>query len=313
MSVVPASVKPKPALAVAEVPRGRSRWWDREAPLAYLFMVPGALLLLLFIAYPFGLGIYLSLTDKMVGFADFDFIGLENYQYLLRDRVFHQTVVNTFVYGFVTVPFKLVLGLGLALVLNQRFRLSSAIRAGLLLPWIVPTAISSLAWLMLFDPVLSPISWVLREWGLITQNVNFLGDRVNAMASLCLANVWRGIPFFAISILAGLQAVPQELHEAAALDGASSWQRFRSVTLPTIRTIVVIATLFSIIWTFADFQLIYVLTKGGPANGTHVFGTYAYQTMGYSALGQAASVALSMFPFLAIFAALLLRQLRSED
>jgi multiple sugar transport system permease protein len=313
MSVVPASVKPKPALAVAEVPRGRSRWWDREAPLAYLFMVPGALLLLLFMAYPFGLGIYLSLTDKMVGFADFDFIGLENYRYLLRDGVFRQTVVNTFIYGFVTVPFKLVLGLGLALVLNQRFRFSSAVRAGLLLPWIVPTAISSLAWLMLFDPVLSPISWVLREWGLISQNINFLGDRVNAMASLCLANVWRGIPFFAISILAGLQAVPQELHEAAALDGASSWQRFRSVTLPTIRTIVVIATLFSIIWTFADFQLIYVLTKGGPANGTHVFGTYAYQTMGFSALGQAASVALSMFPFLAIFAALLLRQLRSDD
>ncbi|HYO30263.1 MAG TPA: sugar ABC transporter permease [Thermomicrobiales bacterium] len=313
MSVVPASVTPKPALAVAEVPRGRSRWWDREAPLADLFMVPGALLLLLFMAYPFGLGIYLSLTDKMVGFADFDFIGLENYRYLLRDGVFRQTVVNTFIYGFVTVPFKLVLGLGLALVLNQRFRFSSAVRAGLLLPWIVPTAISSLAWLMLFDPVLSPISWVLREWGLISQNINFLGDRVNAMASLCLANVWRGIPFFAISILAGLQAVPQELHEAAALDGASSWQRFRSVTLPTIRTIVVIATLFSIIWTFADFQLIYVLTKGGPANGTHVFGTYAYQTMGFSALGQAASVALSMFPFLAIFAALLLRQLRSDD
>jgi len=313
MSVVPASAKPKPATATAMVPRGRSRWWDREAPLAYLFMVPGALLLLLFMAYPFGLGIYLSLTDKMVGFADFDFIGLENYQYLLRDRVFHQTVANTFIYGFVTVPFKLVLGLGLALVLNQRFRFSSAVRAGLLLPWIVPTAISSLAWLMIFDPVLSPISWTLQEWGLIEQNINFLGDRVNAIASLCFANIWRGIPFFAISILAGLQAVPHDLHEAAALDGASSWQRFWSVTLPTIRTIVVIATLFSIIWTFADFQLIYVLTKGGPSNGTHVFGTYAYQTMGFSALGQAASVALSMFPFLAIFAALLLRQLRSED
>ena len=313
MSVVPVSAKPKPATATAMVPRGRSRWWDREAPLAYLFMVPGALLLLLFMAYPFGLGIYLSLTDKMVGFADFDFIGLENYQYLLRDRVFHQTVANTFIYGFVTVPFKLVLGLGLALVLNQRFHFSSAIRAGLLLPWIVPTAISSLAWLMIFDPVLSPISWVLQEWGLVSQNINFLGDRVNAIASLCFANIWRGIPFFAISILAGLQAVPHELHEAAALDGAGSWQRFRSVTLPTIRTIVVIATLFSIIWTFADFQLIYVLTKGGPANGTHVFGTYAYQAMGFSALGQAASIALSMFPFLAIFAALLLRQLRSED
>ena len=149
----------------------------------------------------------------------------------------------------------------------------------MLLPWIVPTAISSLAWLMLFDPVLSPISWALKEWGVIQSNINFLGDRWHAIAAVCVANIWRGLPFFAISILAGLQAVAPELHEAAALDGASAWQRFFSVTLPTIRVIVLITTLFSIIFTFADFQLIYVLTKGGPANSTHVFGTYAYQTM----------------------------------
>ena len=152
-------------------------------------------------------------------------------------------------------------------------------RAGLLLPWIVPTAISSLAWLMLFDGVLSPISWILKDWGLIDSNINFLGDAWNARASLCLANIWRGIPFFAVSILAGLQAVPNDLHEAAALDGAGAWQRFLSVTLPVIRNIMLITTLFSIIWTFADFQLIYVLTKGGPANTTHVFGTYSYQSM----------------------------------
>jgi multiple sugar transport system permease protein len=311
MSVITAETSAERVVAASA--RGKARFWDREATLAYLFMVPGLVILILFMAYPFFLGIYLSLTDKMVGFPDFDFIGLDNYRLLLNDPVFRLTVANTFIYSFITVPFKLVLGLGLALVLNQKFHFSRFVRAGLLLPWIVPTAISSLAWLMLFDPILSPVSWVLKDWGMIHANINFLGDRWNAIASVCVANIWRGLPFFAISILAGLQAVPTELNEAAALDGANAWQRFWSVTMPTIRTIVLIATLFSIIFTFSDFQLIYVLTKGGPANATHVFGTYAYQTMGFSALGQAAAIALSMFPFLALFAAILLRYIRAED
>ncbi len=310
MSVIPAQatgnvVRPR-------VSRARGLL-ERETILAYLFMVPGAIVLVLFMAYPFGLGIYLSLTDKLVGFADFSYVGLENYRYLLTDSIFRQTVENTFVYSFFTVPFKLILGLGLALVLNQTFRFSRVLRAGLLLPWIVPTAISSLAWLMLFDSVLSPISWVLRDWNLADSNINFLGSRINAMASLCLANVWRGVPFFGVSILAGLQAVPQELNEAAALDGANAWQRFLAVTLPVIRNIILISTLFSIIWTFSDFQLIYVLTKGGPANSTHVFGTYAYGAMGFGDLGEAAAIALYMFPILAVFAVILLRYVRAED
>ena len=289
MSVITAEPRADPD--VVQQPRGKARFWEREAPLAYLFMIPGLVILLLFMAYPFFLGIYLSMTDKMVGFADFSFVGFENFQLLLRDQIFHRTVANTLIYSFITVPFKLFLGLGLALVLNQTFHFSRFIRAGLLLPFIVPTAISSLAWLMLFDSVLSPISWVLKSWGLIQSNINFLGDRWNAIASVCVANIWRGLPFFAISILAGLQAVSPELHEAAALDGANAFQRFRAVTLPTIRTILLISTLFSIIFTFSDFQLIYVLTKGGPASSTHIFGTYAYQMMSFSALGQAAAVA----------------------
>jgi multiple sugar transport system permease protein len=197
-------------------------------------------------------------------------------------------------------------------VLNQSFRFSRIVRAGLLLPWIVPTAIGSLAWLMLFDSALSPISWVLKDWGLIDTNINFLGTRWNALASLSLANIWRGVPFFAISILAGLQAVPTELHEAAALDGATAWQRFFSVILPVIRNIVLITTLFSMIWTFTDFALPYVLLKGGPGSLVHVFGTLAYSSMSFD-LGQAAAIALYQFPFLAIFAVLLLRFIRSDD
>jgi multiple sugar transport system permease protein len=311
VAVIPAQIERESEQK--RVPGKRGSPLEREGILAYLFMAPGGLLLLLFMAYPFGLGIYLSMTDKLVGFDDFSFIWFDNYRWLIDDSIFRQAVKNTFIYGFVTVPFKLLLGLGLALLLNERFHFSRVLRAGLLLPWIVPTAISSLAWLMLFDGVLSPISWVLKDWGLVQQNINFLGDDNNARASLCLANIWRGIPFFAVSILAGLQAVPGDLHEAAALDGASPMQRFFSVTLPVIRNIVLITTLFSIIWTFSDFQLIYVLTKGGPANMTHVFGTYAYQSMGVGDIAQAATISLYMFPILAVFAVILLRYVRKED
>ncbi len=311
MSVLPVEAPARPVERAK--PTGMGRILDREAPLAYLLMFPGLFILALFMAYPFGLGVYLSMTNKFVGFADYDFIGLENFRYLLQDTIFQRTVRNTFVYSFFTVPFKLVLGMALALVLNNHFHFSRFMRAGLLLPWIVPTAISSLAWLMLFNSVVSPFSIILKNWGLVDSNINFLGDQYNAMASLCLANVWRGVPFFAVSILAGLQAVPPDLHEAAALDGASAWRRFRDVTLPVIRNIVLISTLFSVIWTFADFQLVYVLTKGGPANSTHVFGTYAYQLMGFNDLGTAAAVSVSMFPILALFAIVLLRYVRAED
>src|SRR4029077_7675286 len=189
----------------------------------------------------------------------------------------------------------------------------NAIRAGVLMPFIVPTALSSLGWLMIFDPIFSPFSWLLKHWGLITRNINFLGTPALAISSVMVANIWRGTPFFAVTILAGLQAVPTELHDAAAIDGAGAWQRFRNVTLPIILGVILISTLFSIIMTFADFQLIYVLTKGGPANETHIFGTYAYQIgLNATEIGQGAAIALYMFPILAVLAILLLRYLRGD-
>lgn len=281
-------------------------FFDREAVLGPTMMLPGALILLLFMAYPFVLGIYLSLTSNTIGRTG-SFIGLKNFIDLATDSIYLQTVKNTFVYAIFTVPFKLLLGYALALVLNNNMPFRNAIRAFILMPWIVPTALSSLGWFMIFDPIFSPISWLLKRMGMITDNVNFLGDPSLAVMALCTANVWRGIPFFAISILAGLQAVPQELHEAAAIDGAGAWERFKNVTMPVVRGVVLITTLFSIIWTFADFQLIYVLTKGGPANQTHIFGTYAYQIgLQATAIGQGAAIALTMFPILAVFAILLL-------
>ncbi len=285
---------------------------EREPSLGLLLMLPGTLLLVIFMAYPFFLGLWLSLTDSMIGHAG-RFVGLQNFVNLLGDSIFRQTARNTFIYALVTVPFKLVLGLGLALVLNTAIPFRNAIRAGVLMPFIVPTALSSLGWLMLFDPIFSPFSWLLKHWGLITRNINFLGTPVLAIVSVMIANIWRGTPFFAITILAGLQAVPAELHDAAAIDGAGAWQRFWNVTVPIILGVMLVSTLFSIIMTFADFQLIYVLTKGGPANETHIFGTYAYQIgLSATAIGQGAAIALYMFPVLAALAIVLLRYLRRE-
>jgi multiple sugar transport system permease protein len=286
---------------------------ERQASLGIILMIPGALLLMVFMAYPFFLGIWLSMSDSMIGRIG-HFIGLRNFADLLTDSIFLQTTRNTFTYALITVPFKAVLGLGLALALNNRMRFSNPMRAVVMMPWIVPTALSTLGWFMIFDPVFSPISWLLRQMGVINKNINFLGDPGLAIAMLCLVNIWRGIPFFGITILAGLQAVPQELHEAAAIDGANAWHRFRHVTIPAIKGIALIASLLSIIWTFADFQLIYILTKGGPANQTHIFGTYAYQ-IGLSAteIGMGAAIALYMFPILSVFAMLLLMYLRKED
>jgi multiple sugar transport system permease protein len=286
---------------------------ERESSLGVILMLPGALLLMVFMAYPFFLGIWLSVTDSMIGQVG-QYIGLRNFQDLLTDTIFQHTARNTMVYALVTVPFKAVLGLGVALVLNNNMRFSNPIRAAVMMPYIVPTALSTLGWFMIFDPVFSPISWLLRHFGLIHQNINFLGDPGLAISSVCLVNIWRGLPFFAVTILAGLQAVPHELHEAAAIDGAGMWHRFRHVTIPHIKGVILIATLLSIIWTFADFQLIYVLTKGGPANETHIFGTYAYQ-IGLSAteIGMGAAIALYMFPILAVFAVILLVYLRREE
>ncbi|HEV2281978.1 MAG TPA: sugar ABC transporter permease [bacterium] len=285
---------------------------ENERTLGLLLMLPGVLLLTVFMAYPFFLGLWLSVTDSTIGHAG-RFLGIRNFVDLLGDSIFRQTARNTFIYALVTVPFKLALGLGLALVLNADIPFRNAVRAAVLMPFIVPTALSSLGWLMIFDPIFSPVSWLLRHWGLVAHNINFLGSAVLAIVSVMIANIWRGTPFFGVTILAGLQAVPAELHDAAAIDGAGVWHRFLHVTVPIITGVMLISTLFSIIMTFADFQLIYILTKGGPANETHIFGTYAYQ-IGLSAteIGQGAAIALYMFPILAVLAVLLLRYLRRD-
>lgn len=271
---------------------------ERENSLGLLLMVPAVTVLVVFIAYPFLLGIWYSLTDARIGVPG-HFVGLNNFMSNAQNGIFQQTLKNTFVYTGITTVFKLALGMALALLMNQNFRGRNLVRAALLLPWIIPTALSTLAWLWIFDSTYGIISWVLKNTGLIERNIAFLGDPVLAMGSVITVNIWRGTPFFAISLLAGLQTIPQDLYEAAAIDGASAWQRFHRVTLPLIMPVLTIVTLFSIIWTFADFQLVYVLTRGGPTNSTHLLATLAYQIgMTAGELGNGAAISLWMFPFM---------------
>ncbi|MBB3137967.1 multiple sugar transport system permease protein [Rhizobium pisi] len=266
--------------------------------LGFLFMLPAAVFLVCFLTYPLGLGVWLGFTDTRIG-RDGIFIGLENYQFLADDAVFWMSVFNTILYTFVASLLKFVLGLWLAMLLNQHLPFKSFFRAIVLLPWVVPTVLSALAFWWIYDSQFSIISWSLMKLGLISAPINFLGDATNARISVIVANVWRGIPFVAISLLAGLQTIPASLQEAASLDGATSWQRFRYVTLPMLTPIIAVVMTFSVLFTFTDFQLIYVLTKGGPVNATHLMATLSFQRgIPGGQLGEGAAIAVAMVPFL---------------
>jgi multiple sugar transport system permease protein len=243
-------------------------------------------------------GVWLSVTDAKVGVPG-EFVGLANFEKIWHDAIFRTAVWNTIVYTVVTTVFKLALGLWLALLLNRHFKGKAFIRAFILLPFIIPTVLSTFAWKWMFDPTFSVLNWSLFKLGLITGRINWLGDPELAMISVMIVNVWRGVPFYAISLLAGLQTISPELNEAAAIDGAKPWKRFWYVTWPLLLPVTMVVVLFSVIQTFADFQLVYVLTGGGPANATHLFATYAYQIgVGTGLLSEGAAISLAMFPVL---------------
>ena len=275
-----------------------TRLLEDERWLAMLLLLPTVVLLGLFIAYPFVKGIELSVTDTKVGIPG-HFVGLQNFRDIWNDSIFRIAVWNTCLYTAVATVFKLALGLWLAVLLNNNFKGKAFTRAFILLPFIIPTVLSTLAWKWMFDPTFSVINWGLFRMGLIHARINWLGDPNLALISVIIVNVWRGVPFFAISLLAGLQTISPELHEAAAIDGARAWQRFIHVTWPLLLPVTLVVLLFSVIQTFADFQLVYVLTGGGPANATQLFSTYAYQIgIGTGLLSQGATISLAVFPVL---------------
>ncbi len=275
-----------------------SRFFDNRNVLGLLFMLPAAALLVVFLTYPLGLGVWLGFTDAKIGRAG-EWIGIENYEWLWTDAVFRLSVFNTFLYTVVASIVKFVLGLWLALLLNKHIPFKSFVRAIVLLPFIVPTVLSAIAFWWIYDAQFSVVSWALMELGLIDQYINFLGEPNLARASAITANIWRGVPFVAICLLAGLQTIPPSMYEAASIDGATPWQQFRHVTLPLLSPIIAVVMTFSVLFTFTDFQLIWVLTRGGPINATHLMATLSFQrAIPGGALGEGAAIATAMIPFL---------------
>jgi multiple sugar transport system permease protein len=283
--------------------RGRSGWLHRlldwKPFLVFICLLPAAGLLLTFLTYPLAFGVWLAFTDSTIGRSG-QWIGLENFVFLASDRIFWQAVFFSVFYTAVATTGKLALGLWLALLLNQPLRFQRFFRAVVLLPWLVPTVLSAIAFSWIYDPQFSIISYlVVDQLALRDRYFDFLGAPWPARLSLVAANIWRGIPFVAISLLAGLQTIPPSLHEAAILDGATAFQRFRFVTLPLLMPILAIVTSFSIIFTFSDFQLVYAITRGGPVNATHLMTTLAFQrAIPGGNLGEGAAIAVSMIPFL---------------
>ncbi len=281
-----------------------ARVFDNKAFLIVVCLLPAVGLLMTFLTYPLGLGIWLAFTDTTIGRRGI-WVGLENFEYLLSDPLWWNAVFFSVFYTGIATIGKFGLGLWLALLLNNHLPFKSLLRAIILLPWIVPTVLSAIAFWWMYDPQFSIISYLFVDvLGWRTTNIDFIGSAWPARFSLIAANIWRGIPFVAISLLAGLQTISPSLYEAALLDGSTGWQRFRYITFPMLLPILAIVMTFSIIFTFTDFQLVYAITRGGPVNSTHLLATLAFQRgIPGGQLGEGAAIAVSMIPFL-VFATL---------
>ena len=271
---------------------------DNRNALGLAFMLPAAALLLVFLTYPLGLGLWLGFTDARIGRPG-HWIGIDNFESLFGDSLARLSLFNTLFYTVIASVVKFALGLWLALLLNRHLPFKAFLRAIVLLPFIVPTALSAIAFWWIYDAQFSVVSWLLVKMGLIDTYIDFLGEPWMARFSTIAANVWRGVPFVAICLLAGLQTISPTLYEAAALDGATEWQKFRHVTLPMLTPIIAVVMTFSVLFTFTDFQLIYVLTRGGPLNATHLMATLSFQrAIPGGSLGEGAALAMAMAPFL---------------
>jgi multiple sugar transport system permease protein len=281
------------------VPKKYQSWLENDNVLGMILIMPLLLVILGLVAYPLLSAVWLSMNEKVVGGVP-RFVGLSHYYRLIRDNVFQRTIVNNFIYTAAIVSLKLMLGTGIALLINKEFKGRSLIRGLLLLPWAVPALVTALTWRWIYDDLSGVLNHILMSIGLIQAPVSWLANMATAMPAAIAVSVWRGTPFFAITLLAGLQSIPPELYEAAEVDGANRWQKFRHVDLPGLMSVAGVVTLLATIWTFNEFQIVYVLTGGGPAHATELFSTLAYQIgIGTMRLGEAAACSLMFLPFIA--------------
>ena len=278
---------------------------QRKSTIAFLMALPLILLILILVAYPAGYAVYLATLNKGMT----RFVGFGNFEFLFGRDTFWLVVYQSCLFAITAVIFKAIIGFVVAhFVHNIPSKGQRKWRGMLLVPWVIPPAMSTLAWLWLFDPSYSALNWILAHFGI--GNVPWTGEAGWARFSVILVNVWIGSPFFMIMYLAALKSVPEQLYEAASIDGATWWQRIWYVTLPMMRNIIAITALFSLIVTFANFDIVRVLTAGGPLNSTHIFGTWAFRVGiegGDIPLG--AAVSLFMVPILAVAATFILRDI----
>jgi multiple sugar transport system permease protein len=298
--------------------RPRASWWGgarrRDALAALLFLLPLFVLVVGLIIYPFYRAIWLSLTDKLVGYPE-RFVGLLNYIYLANDDTFHQVIKNSFVFTVGSVALKVVTGLAMALVLNNVIRGRNFFRGLFLLPWITSTVIIALTWRWMFDafPGRGFFNSVLIDAGVLSAPIAFMATPAGAMTAVVVANWWRAFPFFGVSFLAGMQSIPRELYEAASVDGAGATRRFWHITLPGLKHVMIVTTLLSFILTINDFNIVYVMTRGGPGTATQIFATYSYE-VAFNQLRWARGVTISIFlvPLLVIGIVFISRYLLRE-
>lgn len=290
-----------------------SRFLLQDSTLGYLFLLPALLVIVGLVAYPFANAIVMTFQQKTAG-APGRFIGFGNYRELLANEAFLRTVFNTVIYTAFGVGLKFFFGLSMALVLNQERRWNNMFRSFLLIPWAIPTVISALNWRWIYDDASGLINNVLVRLNMVEETISWLSNPHLAMMAVIVVVIWQGTPFFTMSFLAGLQAIPKELYEAAEIDGASVLQQFRFITLPRLQPIFITAIMLSAILTSASIQFVYILTNGGPADRTQIFPTLAYNLAlgGAQRLGMGATVSLFFFPILVIFIIFLTRRMLRE-
>lgn len=281
----------------AKPPRFSQRY--SESLLGYLLVAPLVVCILVLVLYPFFFAIFISFSDRMIG-AEGSFVGFSNFRYLMGQPSFRASITNTIVLVSAVQTLKLVLGLGIAVLLNQQVVARQFWRGLILLPWAMPAFVAFITWRLLLVPQGGAINYILISLGLVDSHIEFLSSKALAMPSVIAASVWRGFPFWVISFLAALQTVPQELYEAAVLDGANAWKRFRHVTLPSIRHVVLVVILVSTIATTNSFEAVFLMTGGGPSNATITFPVLAYYSLQSLRIGEAAAVAVAMLPVFAV-------------
>ena len=295
-------------------PTRRRRLSDRDDVLAWAFLLPAVAYILALVALPFLLAIAFSFSDVTAGDPTFNWAGLRNYQRVFADPVFWRSLQNTVVFTVISMALIVLFGKILANILVADFRGKWLVRFLVLLHWTTPVALSAIAWLWLLDSIFSPIDWVLRTLGVIDGNIYWLGKPYLAMASVIAVHVWRLVPLAAVIMMAGLVAIPKDVQEAAAVDGAGFWRRMFEVTIPLTLPIIAVAALFGAILTFTDMAVVYVLTRGGPTNSTQVLASWAFfRGIEGGDIGQGAAIALFLFPLLLAAAIAILRAVRRME